>query len=325
MKPLDYNSPTEVSRVFFRLPLLLSLLLCLFGSVSASATAKPLRIMASIKPLALMVEAVAGEHASVNILVKPGQTPHDFAFKVSDRQKLSQADLLVWVGADLEPYLSALASGQASLSMAYVLDSLLQQSESDFHGHREHQHTPDDDLHPSEIEDHSAHSHGDQHFWLNPDYGVAMIRALAEQLSALDPAHQQDYRHNAEKVIEQLEALVAPRRENSVAGSRQYAVVHRAYDHFLTYFEYPEPLVLTPVPEISPGARQLWRVGQKLQPGDCLLVESSSPARWVDTFSQRNKLTLKQVDIMGYEEGVSTYLSLLTGVIDVFDECARAK
>lgn len=326
MKPLDYNSPAETSRVLFRLPLLLSLFLCLFGSMSISA--EPLRIMASIKPLALMVEAVAGEHATVNILVKPGQTPHDFAFKVSDRQKLSQADLLVWVGADLEPYLSALAGGQPSLSMAHVLDARLpaDDSQESEEGHdRGHHHGSDNDLDSSEAHKHSSHAHGDQHFWLNPDYGVAMIRALAEQLTALDPVHQQDYQRNAEQVIKQLDALLATSMKSPVQQPRQYAVVHRAYDHFLMYFQYPEPLVLTPVPEISPGARQLWRVSQQLQHGDCLLVDSSAPARWVDTFSRRNQLSLKQVDIMGYGDGVGTYLSLLGGVIRVFDECARAK
>lgn len=278
--------------------------LCLLAAVPALA--EPLQVMASIKPLALMVEAVAGEHAQVRTLVKPGQTPHDFAFKVSDRQSLAKAGLLVWVGSDLEPYLTSLAKNRQAISMAHVLEDQLPEA------------------HPlASAED--DHSHADQHFWLNPLYGAAMIKAIAEQLADLDPEHQQDYQQNAEQVIDQLSSLTGGdlREGARVNETRQYAVVHRAYDYFLAYFAYPQPLVLTPVPEISPGARQLWRVSQQLESGDCLLVDSNSPAKWVLIFSERNELDLKEVDIMGYNEKVKTYQQLLRGVKEVFDHCVR--
>ncbi|WP_439134304.1 metal ABC transporter solute-binding protein, Zn/Mn family [Pseudomaricurvus sp.] len=260
--------------------------------------------MASIKPLTMMVEAVAGEHVQVSTLVKPGQTPHDFAFKVSDRQKLSQADLLVWVGSDLEPYLSTLAQGRQAMSMAQVLEEPLSESHHDHSAESDH-----------------GHQHADQHFWLNPEYGVAMILAIAERLAVIDPAHEKEYQRNAKQVVEQLASFAAVKEANPVGPPRQYAVVHGAYHYFLAYFAYPEPLVLTPVPEISPGARQLWRVSQQLQPGDCLLVESASPTKWVSTFSERNKLNLQAVDIMGHDLSVSTYYELLKGVKSVFDVC----
>lgn len=265
---------------------------------------EPLKIVASIKPLALMVEEIAGEHAEVTVLVRPGQTPHDFAFKVSDRQRLSQADLLVWVGPALEPYLAGLSPGREQLSMATVLDI----EGTHHHGH-------DDD---------HGHGHADQHFWLNPAYGKAMVTAIADALARLDPPHTAIYQHNAERIGQQLLAIpVTPATQGNAATERRYAIVHQAFDHFLDYFPYSRPMMLTPVPEVSPGARQLWQASQQLQSGDCLMVESKSPGKWVQTFAERNDLQLKLIDIMGYTEEVNTYTQLLEGVKSVFDECAQ--
>lgn len=269
---------------------------------------EPLKIVASIKPLALMVEEIAGEHVEVTVLVRPGQTPHDFAFKVSDRQRLLQADLLVWVGPALEPYLAGLAHEREQVSMAAVVDI----ADTHHHGHdNNHEHGND-------------HGHADQHLWLNPAYGKAMVTAIADALARLDPQHAALYQHNAERIGQQLLAIpVTPATQGNAATERRYAIVHQAFDHFLDYFPYSRPMMLTPVPEVSPGARQLWQASQQLQSGDCLMVESKSPGKWVQTFAERNDLQLKLIDIMGYTEEVNTYTQLLEGVKSVFDECAQ--
>lgn len=284
--------------------------------------AEPLRVMASIKPLALMVEELAGDRVEVTTLMKPGQTPHDFAFKVSDRQRLAEADVLIWVGATLEPYLATLASYKTELSMAEVLNITAPQHHNHQHGHR-HDHVNGHEL---------DNSHADQHYWLNPVHGTAMVIAIADKLAALDPEHAVTYRQNAERMGQQLLAISAQRlsaegpvgnvTEPPVSRSRHYAVVHQAFDYFLERFAYAQPMVLTPIPELSPGARQLRQAGQYLAPGDCVLVESRSPSKWVQTFAARDGLKIKHVDIMGFEESVSTYAQLLENVITVFDECA---
>lgn len=320
MKPLSFVR-AALARTGFRvlLPLLLSLGLFVSAMQAEpippsqepiSSLKEPLKIVASIKPLALMVEEVAGEHAEVTVLVRPGQTPHDFAFKVSDRQRLSQADLLVWVGPALEPYLAGLSPGREQLSMATVLDieGTHHHGHDDDHGHG-HGH---------------GHGHADQHFWLNPAYGKAMVTAIADALARLDPPHTAIYQHNAERIGQQLLAIpVTPATQGNAATERRYAIVHQAFDHFLDYFPYSRPMMLTPVPEVSPGARQLWQASQQLQSGDCLMVESKSPGKWVQTFAERNDLQLKLIDIMGYTEEVNTYTQLLEGVKSVFDECAQ--
>lgn len=302
--PSLFRPHRRPARVTVWLRRALQLLLCL--PLAAAAGAAPVQVVASIKPLALMVEEIAGEHVEVSVLVRPGQTPHDFAFKVSDRQRLAQADLLVWVGPSLEPYLAALAPEHEQVSMASVL-ALANSHGDDKQGH-----------------DH-AQGHVDQHFWLHPLYGKAMITAIAETLSRLDRANAELYRSNAARIGEQLLAIPAmPAADGRSDEKGHYAVVHQAFDYFLEYFPYPRPIVLTPIPEVSPGARQLWQAGQKLQRGDCLLIESKTPGKWVQTFSARNGLKIRQVDIMGYTEEVNTYTGLLERVKSVFDECARS-
>ncbi|GAB3111062.1 hypothetical protein GCM10027217_39060 [Pseudomaricurvus hydrocarbonicus] len=310
-----------------------------------SLTPRRLTIVTSIQPLSLMAKAVVGDHVDVTNLLQPGQTPHDFAFKVSDRQRLERADLLLWVGEALEPYLVSIAALQPQLSMASLVSSSgrqgLQPAGSD--GDREsgdaHRGDSNEDNNEKNSDhhrgegDHASHhlSHGDQHLWLNPEYGAAMMQALAKRLAELDPVNAAEYQQNARDESRRVLSLTSRRRpvedrdaevrHDTSPAARQYAVVHKAYQHFLEYFGYPSPLVLTPIPELSPGARQLWRVGEQLSAGDCLLIESASPRKWVNSFAQRQQLKLVRADIMGSSDGVTTYYRLLEELVKTFDGC----
>ncbi len=272
------------------------------GTETSAGSHQPkLAVLASIKPLALMARDVAGGHVDVDVLLSAGQTPHDFAFKVSDRQRLERADVLLWVGPGLEPYLKNLAEQRSSLSMAEVIPDHVNAAE--------HEHSSN----PAS----QGHHHGDRHLWLNPEHGAAMLLAIADTLAALDPPQAELYRQRAQQQAELLRSLRA-----KTGPGRPYAVVHEAYNHLLEYFHYPQPLVLTPTPEISPGARQLWQVSQSLKPGSCVLTESGRPKKWVSSFIERYDFTALEADIMGFNSDVSTYYKLVQGVVGVFDQCA---
>lgn len=277
---------------------------------SALVVAQPLKLVASIKPLALMAQAVVADQAQVQVLLKPGQTPHDFAFKVSDRQALADADLVLWVGPTLEPYLSDALGETRQVSMVGAVGFDKPTSE----GHSEHGHS-------------SEHDHdGDQHLWLNVDYGAEMMVAIANAMGELDPAHAELYSSNAAREGAKLRALStkvnhALNVAESLAATRSYGAVHGAYEHFLASFHYPAPLVLSDSPEIGPGAKRLWTLSQQLQSNDCLMVESLNTRRWVNSFAQRQSLAIVQADIMGRE--AATYYELLDKLTRVFEGCLK--
>ena len=91
--------------------LLMAILLgfTLFSTVSLASSSPT--ILASIKPLQLIITALNkpllqhGVTLEVSTLLPPGSTPHDYVLKPSDIVRVLQADLVVWMGPVVEPYL----------------------------------------------------------------------------------------------------------------------------------------------------------------------------------------------------------------------------
>ncbi|NIB39534.1 zinc ABC transporter solute-binding protein [Pseudomaricurvus alkylphenolicus] len=258
-------------------------------------------MISSVQPLALLLDLVTEGKVESRVLLGEGQTPHDFAFSVSDRRQLAQSDLLLWVGPSLEPYLQELAVNTRQVSMEGVLS------------------LPDQGRHSS---DHAHDNHHEQHLWLNGTHAIPVLYAISLQLSELDPQNREFYRTNAQREAEALLRLLPPPSSvTSIETSRRaYAVDHQAYGHFLEYVDLPAPIVLSHSPEIAPGARSLWRAGQQLENGDCLLIVKGHKRKWMTSFANREQLQMREVDLLGV--GVTSYKLLLINLYDEFRSCA---
>lgn len=269
-------------------------LLVLLASIPIHAAT--LKVVTSIYPLQLIAQTVLGPQAEVTTLLTADQTPHNFAFKVSDRRRLDEAELVLWVGPGLEPYLSNIVSGHVSLAMS---DDLAVGSNSE---HLEHHHT------------------ADPHLWLSVQEVERFVLELATLVVDRGLAEPSEVKENAEQFIAELTSLKLRYREKRT--SKPYAVAHRAYDHFLESFPFPAPIVLSASPEVSPGARSLWRAGESLNHGSCLIIDGGNRQRWLQAFAQRNQLHTINVDLMGNRSGVSTYIELVEGLAEVFKKCS---
>ncbi len=68
-------------------------------------------VVVSIHPIALLVKS-AWPALTVKTLVPINQSPHDFSMKPSHRVMVENADLIIWLGAELEPYLEKVLSSR---------------------------------------------------------------------------------------------------------------------------------------------------------------------------------------------------------------------
>lgn len=281
--------------------------------------AKPatINIFASIEPLALMARSVGGNRVSVSTLLEAGVTPHDFSYRVSQRRQLAEADLVLWVGADLEPYLQGPLSNSNAQQHSLAMESLvnLQNTEHPDTDVEERDHPHKDvslvgDTHPSH----------DPHLWLSRQAGQAMLLALAAKLSELDPAHGHVYLHNAEVERQRLQALKVA---NVGEPAKAYATSHSAFEYMLEEFHLPEPLVLSPSPEVAPSAKRLWQLRQTLTPDDCLLVSWPKPLDWQQKLADKNGYRLEVIDVMGYSEEVTTYFGLFETLLAQLHTCLK--
>src|SRR5690554_5167475 len=88
-----------------------SLTLSISALLYSSTTLADTHVLTSIKPLELLVRAVAPEDVRVSTLVSPGASPHTFALTPSKRRTLQEADIIFWVGPGMETFLSRLLAG----------------------------------------------------------------------------------------------------------------------------------------------------------------------------------------------------------------------
>lgn len=290
--------------VFFRHALaLVSLALLLAVPVQAK-----LQVLASIKPLALIAQEIAGDKADVATLLPITASPHDYPLKMSDHKHLHAADLVLWIGPEMESFLArplrALAADK--LITSYQLNGLYWPDEiaSDHH--------------------HNSHSHRgkDPHLWLDPRNASLIAEELAARLAKLQPESAAEFHANAERfrasvqsVDQQIALQLAPVKEVG------FAVYHEGYGHFVGRYGLHQVAYVTYSPERRPGAKHLQELREILaKEGVCLFTEPYYKAQGMEEMAASLKLRIGLLDPIG-DQQVSSYQQLLEQLSQSFLTC----
>ena len=163
-------------------------------------------VSASTTQLADIARNVAGERASVTGILSPSSDPHDYEPAPSDAEALVDADLVLRSGGDLDLWLDDLL--ESSGSDAPVLTAL--------------------DRDPTATGD-------DPHWWQDPTNAVAVTGAIRDELIAVDPEGESDYRDSAAEYITALKALdrqVAACIDRVPAAQRKLVTSHDSLGPF---------------------------------------------------------------------------------------------
>jgi zinc transport system substrate-binding protein len=284
-------------------------LIIVLGQVLAPmAQAKP-QLLASIKPLALIAQEVAGDRLAVDTLLPITASPHDYPLKMSDHRRLRAADLVIWVGPELESFLArSLANVPAEKQLAtYSLVGLYWPE------------TPVNDGH-----DHANHQHlnGDPHLWLDPRNAGVIAQALAQKLAQLDPLGAQTYQANAARFVSSVEQLDQQlNRQLAPVKARGFAVYHEGYSHFVGRYGLHQVGYVTYTPERRAGAKHLKELQDVLKKeGRCLFVEPYYQTDSMNAMVQSLGLKLGMLDPIGGQQ-VSSYKELLENLGSSFLTC----
>ncbi len=85
------------------------------------AHAEAPRVLTDVPPVHSLVSRVMQGIGTPDLLVPPGASPHDFALRPSDAGRLAEAEVVIWAGEALTPWLGAplgtLAPGAARLDL----------------------------------------------------------------------------------------------------------------------------------------------------------------------------------------------------------------
>lgn len=295
------------------------------------------QIVTSIKPVHSLVAGVMQGVGEPLLLVSGGASPHDYSLKPSEARAIDQAQVVFWIGPDLESFLiRPLDNVKDKIRVVALLDApgmtVLPLREGGAwephgheHGHDEHSHeTPEDgDDHEHE---HVHQADHDPHVWLDPVNAIAMVRRIMTVLSEVDVAHRADYQRNGAALIERLDRL-NQRLTTELAPIKQqpYLVFHDAYQYFERRYDLDAIGSVTMSAERRPGAKRVADIQARIRDLQvrCVFSEPQFQPALVETIIAGSAARRGVLDPLGAElpPGPDAYFQLLQGLATSLRAC----
>ncbi|MCG5048266.1 zinc ABC transporter substrate-binding protein ZnuA [Pectobacterium brasiliense] len=228
-------------------------------SISAASAA----VITSIRPLGFIASAIADGVTPTEVLLPDGASPHDYALRPSDVQRLQSAELVIWVGPEMEAFLGkplAKVSPEKQITLS-ALPAIKSELE------KEAGHDHEDDHEQAHDDDADGHHHGEynMHIWLSPEMTKQAAIAIHAKLLELMPQNKDKLDANllyfTDKIgqaDEKIVKMLAP-----VQG-KGYFVFHDAYGYFEKHYGLSPLGHFTVNPEIQPGAQRLHQIRTQL-------------------------------------------------------------
>ncbi|HIQ43516.1 MAG TPA: zinc ABC transporter substrate-binding protein ZnuA [Pseudomonas oleovorans] len=307
----------------------MSRLICLIALFFVASAQAEVRVLTSIKPLQLIAAAVQDGVGAPEVLLPPGASPHHYALRPSDVRRVRDADLLYWVGADLENFLPRVLNNRQKPQVAVQdLPGMALRHFGD--SHEEHAGHGED--HADEDLDHD-HDHRpgslDAHLWLSPVNAKVIAARMAADLSALDAANAARYAANLQAFEQRLDALDGRIRPQLAAlQGKPYFVFHEAFDYFEAAYGLKHAGVFSVLTEVQPGARHVAAMRERLQAAgpSCVFSEPPLRPRLAETLTAGLPVRLAELDALGGTLPVdaTAYPLLLENLANGLSECLNS-
>ena len=233
-------------------------------SHSTSLCAEPAVVISSIRPLGLMVEALAGERVESRVLTSSSASPHEFVLRPSEREAIASARLVIWMGLALERPLAALLQRGETPSLAL--------------------------LEPGQT---------DPHVWLDPRRAGAMARRMSAALVERGLVAPED----AARRLAVFEDALRTREATTAAAlaplaNAPFLALHDGYRPFVARYGLRQVAALPGDHERQPGARSLLalRAAARETGARCLLHERGDNRALAGNLVRDLGLTAVEVD-----------------------------
>lgn len=303
---------------------LLASALLMAGPLSSASAA----VVTSIRPLGFIASAIADGVTPTEVLLPDGASPHDFALRPSDIQRLRSADLVLWVGPDMEAFLNkALVPISATRKLAIselpaVKPLLMKGEEDDDHEHAGEAHNHADDDH--------GHHHGEynMHVWLSPEIAKVTAIAIHDRLLELMPQNKDKLDAN----LRQFENLLTQTDKNvgnmlTPVQGKGYFVFHDAYGYFEKHYGLSPLGHFTVNPEIQPGAQRLHQIRTQLveQKAVCVFAEPQFRPAVINAVAKGTKVRSGTLDPLGTGIALEkdSYGKFLTQLSNQYVSCLK--
>ncbi|BBV65515.1 zinc ABC transporter substrate-binding protein ZnuA [Kluyvera ascorbata] len=301
----------------------------LWGTTAQHADAA---VVASLKPLGFIASAIADGVTETQVLLPDGASEHDYSLRPSDAKRLQNADLVVWIGPEMEAFMDkssqsipdnkkvtiAQLDGVKPLLMKGADDDDHDAGDGDDHDH----------AHGEKGDAHHHHGEYNMHLWLSPEIARLSAVAIHDKLVELMPqsrarldANLKDFEANLAATDKQVANELAP-----VKG-KGYFVFHDAYGYYEKHYGLTPLGHFTVNPEIQPGAQRLHQIRTQLveQKATCVFAEPQFRPAVVESVARGTSVRMGTLDPLGTNIKLSkeSYPAFLTQLATQYASCLK--
>ncbi|MBC6442524.1 MAG: zinc ABC transporter substrate-binding protein [Rhodobacteraceae bacterium] len=318
--------------------------------------ADPPKVVTDIPAVHSIASALMAGVGMPSMLLKAGETPHNFSMRPSQAHDLQNADLVVWMGHGLTPQLEdpieTLATNAEVMELLEIdrLPFLEVRASADFgddhhdHGHGNHKEPGHDD---HKDEDHAGHEHDDHkdghdnhaghdhrhgaggqdpHAWLDPKFATMWAQEIAARLIAADMDNADTYKANLASFAGKMSLLdLDLKAVLAEARDTPFIATHDALYYFESAYGLNARGALANTDAAPAGPERMAAIRAALSDGSikCALVEAGTSRKGLEAVAPAGGLTFVEIDQVGLtlEPGPALYGNLLRGLADAVKAC----
>ncbi|MGE8076938.1 metal ABC transporter substrate-binding protein [Listeria welshimeri] len=226
---------------------------CGASSDKVSGNEDKLKIVTTFYPMYDFTKNVAGDKASIEMLIDAGTEPHDYEPSAKDIAKIEAADVFVYNSEDMETWVPSVLKSLDSKKLTVIDASkgiqLVEGTEEEEH------HDHEEEGHDHDHEEAHHHEH-DPHVWLSPVLAQQEVTNIQNGLTKADKTNADTYEKNAANYNDKLKALDG-KFKTAFEGSKQrdFVTQHAAFQYLAKEYNLHQVAIagLSPDQEPSPA------------------------------------------------------------------------
>jgi len=283
-----------------------------------------LPLIASIYPIADMVQQVGGDYVDVTFVLPAGASPHTFEPKPSLVKKFSLARIFFMVGAGLEfwaeKFIELARPGLTTVVLSERV-SLIQTAGHHHEDEAENHHAG------AGISDHES-SIANPHIWLDPVITKSMVNKITAVLCEVDHQHVTYYKERGQRYLEKLDELDQTIQETvSTFTIRKYVSFHASWDYFARRYDFESAGVIEAAPGRNPTPIQIKNIVAMIKKYHirAVFAEPQLNPRAAEIIAREAEVNVLLLDPLGGPnlKGRSTYIDLIKYNLNVMQEAMK--
>lgn len=291
---------------------------------TTACMSEKLPVIASIYPIADMVQQVGGDYVDVTFVLPAGASPHTFEPKPSLVKKFSSSRIFFMVGAGLEYWAEKFITLAGSGLKTVVFSEGVSLIYTAGHYHKdnaEHQNAG------SGISDHKS-SVANPHIWIDPAIAKSMVNKITAALCEVDHQHVTYYKERGQRYLEKIDELDQMIQKTvSTFGIKKYVSFHASWDYFARRYGLESSGVIEAAPGRNPTPIQIKNIVVMIKKYHirAVFAEPQLNPRAAEIIAREAEVNVLLLDPLGGPnlKGRSTYIDLIKYNLNVMQEAMK--